>query len=55
MTTFIFRYGTFQFEVTPFGLKNSGATFQGMMDNLFANVSNVKCYLDDVIVHSATI
>ncbi len=23
------------------------------MENLLANVSNVKCYVDDVIVHSA--
>ena len=37
----------------PFGLKNSGATFQRMLDNILVNVSNVKCYVDDVI-HSAT-
>ncbi len=53
MTNFICRYGTFQSEVMPFGLKNSGATFQRMMDNLLANVSNVKFYVDDVVVHSA--
>ncbi len=38
----------------PFGLKNSGATFQRMMDNLLANVSTMKCYVDDVVIHSAT-
>ncbi len=53
-TTFICSYKTLQFEVMPFGLKNSGATFQRMMDNLQANVSNVKCYVDDVVIHSAT-
>ncbi len=51
--TFICRYETFQFEVMPFGLKNSGATFQRMMDNLLANVSNAKCYVDALVVHSA--
>ena len=53
-TTFICRYGTYQFEVMPFGLMNSGATIQRMMDNILANVSNVKCYIDDVVIHSAT-
>lgn len=51
---FMCRYGTFQFEVMPFGLMNSGATFQRMMDTILANVSNVKCYIDDVVIHSAT-
>ena len=53
-TTFICRYGTFQFEVMPFGLMNSGATFQRMMDKMLCNVKNVKCYVDDVVIHSAT-
>ena len=25
-----------------------------MMDNILMNVSNVKCYVDDVVIHSAT-
>ncbi len=54
MATFICRYGTFQFEVMPFGLTNSGATFQRMMDNVLANAINVKCYVEDVLVHSAS-
>ena len=41
-TTIICRYGTFQFEVMPFGLMNSGATFQRMMDRILANVENVN-------------
>ena len=53
-TTFICKFGTYQFEVMPFGLKNSGATFQRMMDNILLNVSNVKCYVNDVFIHSAT-
>ena len=53
-TTFICKFGTYQFEVMSFGLKNSGATFQRMMDNFYVNVSNVKCYADDVVIHSAT-
>lgn len=53
-TTFICRYGTFQFEVVLMGLSNADATFQSMMDTILANVSNVKCYIDDVVAHSKT-
>ena len=53
-TTFKCRYCTYQFEVMPFGLMNSGAIFQRMMDKMLANVENVKCYIDDVVIHSKT-
>ena len=53
-TTFICKFGTYQFEVMPFGLKNSGATLQIMMFNILVNVTNVKCHFDDVIINSAT-
>ncbi len=45
---FICRYGTFQFEVMPFGLMNSQALFQRMMDRILVNVGNVRCYVDGV-------
>ena len=47
-------YGTFQFEVMPFGLMNSEATFQRIIDRIVANVESVMCYADDVVIHSAT-
>ena len=50
--TFICRYGTFQFEVMPFDLMNSQATFQRMMDRILLNVENVRCYVDDVVIFS---
>ncbi len=37
MTTCICKYGKYQFEVMNFGLMNSRATFQSMMDNILAN------------------
>ena len=33
--TFICKFGTYKFEVMPFGLKNSDATLQRMMDNIW--------------------
>ncbi len=49
---FICRYGTFQFEVMQFGLMNSQATFQRMMDRILLNVAKVRCYVDDVVIFS---
>ncbi len=53
MTTCICGHGKFQFEVMPFGLKNSIASFQSMKHNLLANMTNVKCFADDDIINSA--
>ncbi len=36
----------------PFGLKNAPVFFQGVMDQVFEGVNFLKCYIDDVIVHS---
>ncbi len=49
---FICRYGAFQFEVMRFGLMNSQATFQRMMDRILLNIANVRCYVDDVVIFS---
>ena len=40
--TFICKLGNYQFEVMPFGLMNSGATFQKMIDNILVKLINVK-------------
>ena len=51
-TAFICRYGTFQFKVMTFGLMNSQAAFQRMMDRILLNVENVRCYVDVVVIFS---
>ena len=51
-TTFVCRYGTYKFEVMPFGLMNTPSTFQRMMDDVFRNLEFVRVYLDDVVVFS---
>ena len=53
VTTFVCRYGTFKFEVMPFGLMNAPSIFQRMMDLIFRNCPFVRAYLDDVVVFSA--
>ena len=42
VTTFVCRYGTFKFEVMPFGLMNDPSTFQRMMDLIFRNCPFVR-------------
>ena len=51
-TAFIRRYGTFQFEVKPFGLINCQATFYRMMNGILMNVGFKKYYMDDIFVFS---
>ena len=55
MTTFVCRYGTYKFEVMPFGLMNVPSTFQRMMDTIVLGLKFVLVYLDDVVVFSKTL
>ena len=36
----------------PFGLKNSAATFQRMMNKIIAGLLGTDCYIDDIVVYS---
>ncbi|KAH9267454.1 hypothetical protein BASA83_009993 [Batrachochytrium salamandrivorans] len=53
-TSFITKYGQFEFLVMPFGLANAPAQFQRMMNSLFRDVigKHVLVYLDDIVVYS---
>ena len=55
-TTFITRYGMYEFNVMPFGLCNASATFQQLMDRVYKNIAwkFVVVYLDDTIIYSQT-
>ena len=50
-TTFITLWGTFNYKVMPFGLKNAGATYQRAMVTLFHDMMHkeVEVYVDDMI------
>jgi hypothetical protein len=51
-TAFITPYGVFCYQVTPFGLKNAGATYQRMMQNCLGSQigRNIQVYIDDVVI-----
>jgi hypothetical protein len=53
-TAIITPFGLFEFLRMPFGLRNAGQTFQRMMDRVLQGLDFCFCYLDDVLVASAT-
>jgi hypothetical protein len=55
-TAFVTRYGTYEFNVMPFGLCNAPATFQRLMDRIYNGIAwkFVVVYLDDTIIFSQT-
>ena len=53
---FICPWGTFAYKKIPFGLKNTGATFQRAMTFTFHDLKHiVEAYLDDLVAHSCKI
>ena len=51
---FTTKWGTFAYGRMPFGLINTGATFEGAMDESFKGLIN-KCiviYMDDLTIFS---
>jgi len=52
--SFIAKWGTFAFQIMPFGLSNTGATFQRAMDHAFGELVNkiLLVYLDDITIFS---
>jgi hypothetical protein len=46
----------YQFNRLPYGLSNSPASFQRLMDHVLKNLTGTKCwtYMDDIIIYSDT-
>ena len=55
-TAFVVPFGTYQFEVLPFGLSTAPAIFQRTLDLVLSGIKSefVLVYIDDLIVYSAT-
>ena len=53
-TTFYTDHGTFCYTKMPFGLKNAGATYQRLVDSIFAKQigRNIDVYVDDMVIKS---
>ncbi|XP_070041508.1 uncharacterized protein [Nicotiana tomentosiformis] len=54
LTAFRTPKGIYCYKVMPFGLKNSGATYQRSMQNIFHALlhKTFECYVDDLVVKS---
>ena len=53
-TSFVTSQGLFCYKVMPFGLKNARATYQRLMNKMFAHQigRNVQVYVEDMLVKS---
>ena len=53
-TAFNCRYGSFEWKVMPFGLRNAPSTFQRLMHVVFYELLDecVVVYLDDILIFS---
>ena len=52
-TAFCAPAGKFEYVFMPFGVQNSPATFQHLMDQVLVNMMDfTRAYIDDVVVYS---
>ncbi len=51
-TAIITPFGLFEYTRMPFGLRNSGQSFQRLMDKVLQGLEGVFCYLHDILVAS---
>ena len=56
-TAFRCHLGHFQFLRTPFGMRNSGATYQRLMTHVLSGYIGIFChvFIDDVVVYSRSV
>ena len=56
-TVFVTPIGNYYYKVMPFGLKNTGSTYQRMMSRMFESQleKNIEIYIDDMVVKSKVV
>jgi len=54
ISSFVTPDGLYQYLVTPFGMKNSGCTFQRFMNQVVSELPHTKVYVDDIIIYTNT-
>jgi len=54
ISAFVTPDGFYQYKVMPFGMKNSGATFQRLVNSIVNDMDNTDGYVDDLIRYDDT-
>ena len=54
ISAFVTPDGLFQYKVAAFGMKNSPATFQRLINDVIAGLDGCEAYIDDIIIYSDT-
>ena len=52
ISAFVTPDGLYQYKVMPFGMKNSPATFQRLINMIITGLDNCNAYIDDAIIYS---
>jgi hypothetical protein len=52
ISAFVTPKGLYRYKVMPFGMKNSGATFQRMMNRLIRDIDGCEVYIDDILSYN---
>ena len=53
VSAFVTKNGLYECCVMPFGMKNSGATFQRLMNMITKHLEGCVVYIDDVVIYSS--
>ena len=54
ISAFITPNGLYQYKVMPFGMKNSPAMFQRLINSIVSDIDGCEAYIDDVMIYSET-
>jgi len=54
ISAFVTPDGLFQYKVAAFGMKNSPATFQRLINDVIAGLDGCEAYIDDIVIYSDT-
>ena len=52
ISAFVTMDGLFQYKVLPFGMKNSGSSFQRLMNRVLKGLGGCSVYIDDILLYT---
>ena len=52
ISAFVTMDGLYQYKVLPFGMKNSGSSFQRLMNKVLKGVKGCSVYIDDILLYT---